>query len=150
MQPSVSLAVGAAALVLAGGSVFALDRVYRRPAMPAFAIDLRSPPGHGDAMHLMLIYDRDGHDPFRPGSMTSSQRISGCRTIGTRCVSESARMELGPADTRRQSLQIRVLNGAGNPILGGVTWTGPARPARLSVTCDLAVGDVRKACAVAG
>lgn len=47
-----------------------------------------------------------------------------------------------------QSLQIRLFNGAGNPIVGAVTWSGSWHPSQVRLTCDLRITDVRSACAV--
>jgi hypothetical protein len=52
------------------------------------------------------------------------------------------------AGDRRQSLQLRNFNGAGNPIIGAVSWTGPAYPSHLRVSCNLRIKEADKTCQV--
>lgn len=96
----------------------------------------------------MLIYGENGSDPFRGGNLRADQRISACRTIGSLCVSQAARKEFGEIHERLQSLQVRLFTGKGNPIVGGVSWTGSLHPKQVRVACDLRVVDIRASCVV--
>ncbi|MBB3694851.1 hypothetical protein [Sphingomonas sp. BK580] len=119
----------------------------RRPVMPEVVVDVRTPQG-GRNSPLMLIYGEAGSDPLRSGTLAPDQRIAQCQTVGSRCVSPAARREFAMPRQGPQSLQIRLFNGAGNPIVGAVTWSGSWHPSQVRLTCDLRITDVRSACAV--
>jgi hypothetical protein len=144
------IAMTLAAVSVVGGGALAAAAAMQRVVMPAFVIDVRTPETGDKAPRLMLIYGERGNDPFREGAMERGQRISGCRTIGSLCISEPARKEFGIAGDREQSLQVRLFNGNGNPVIGGVSWYGPLHPSKVRVVCDLRIRDTRTSCAVAG
>ena len=134
-------------IMLIGGSAYAAVQSWR-PVMPEFVVDIRTADGADKTPSLMLIYGENGSDPFLGGNLGADRRISGCRTIGALCVSRAARKEFGAVNERSQSLQVRLFTGKGNPIVGGVSWTGSWHPRQVRVTCDLRVTDVRRSCAV--
>ena len=133
--------------LLVGGSAYAAVQSWR-PVVPAFVVDVRTAGGGDKTPSLMLIYGENGSDPFRGGNLGADRRISGCQTVGSLCVSRAARKEFSAIHEGPQSLQIRLFTGKGNPIVGGVSWTGLWHPKRVRVTCDLRIADVRRSCAV--
>jgi hypothetical protein len=146
-MPSMRLAIAfTATVLLAGGALSATT--YWRPAMPQFTVELRNGPG-ADRASLLLIYGDNGSDPFRAGTLAPDQHISDCAGNGPMCVSLPGRRALRSGRERRQSLQLRTFNGNGNPIVGGVTWTGPAYPSEVRVVCDLRTKDIGATCRVA-
>ena len=140
------LATGLATTVLLAGGALAAT-THWGPAMPQIRVDLRNGP---DAVptSLLLVYGDDGSDPFRDGALARNQHISNCTPSGTHCVALAGRRTLRSGLERRQSLQLRKLDGAGNPIIGGVSWNGPAYPSEVRVSCDLRMRDVAKTCHV--
>lgn len=134
-------------VMLIGGSAYAAVQSWR-PVMPEFVVDVRTADGADKTPSLMLIYGEHGSDPFHAGNLGADRRISGCRTVGSLCVSRAARNEFGAVIERPQSLQVRLSTKGGNPIVGGVSWSGSWHPRQVRVTCDLRVTDVRKSCAV--
>ena len=134
-------------VMLVGSSAYAAVQSWR-PVMPEFVVDVRRADGGDEAPSLMLIYGENGSDPFREDNLGAGRRISGCQTIGSLCVTHAARKEFGAIYERPQSLQIRLFTGNGNPIVGGVSWTGSWHPKQVRVTCDLRITEVRKSCAV--
>jgi hypothetical protein len=144
----VNIGTGIAAIMIVGGSAYAAAQAHLRADMPEFVIDVRAADSSDSSPGLMLISGEDGSDPFLSGKMKPGQRISDCRTVGSRCVSQAARKGFWSTETVRQSLQIRLFNGHGNPIVGGIVWNGPGHPDRVRVTCDLRVSDPRRSCAV--
>lgn len=147
MKTALMLTIPAVAAVLVAGATY-VHSTNRRPVMPEVVVDVRSPQG-GRSSPLMLIYGEQGSSPFRQGTLAPDQRVAQCQTVGSRCVSPSARREFAMPRQGPQSLQVRLFNGAGNPIVGGVTWTGPWHPSQVRLTCDLRIADVRSACTVA-
>lgn len=137
------------ALVLIGGTAYAASESWR-PGMPAFFVDFRTAGGGKPAPALMLIYSEEGRDPFLDGHLAPGQRITACQTVDSHCVSEPTRREFGIPRDRPQSLQIRLFNGDGNPIIGGFRWDGPWHPHEVRVICDLRVLDRQKSCVLAG
>ncbi len=142
-------------VVLAGGATFAAAHAYWRPAMPAFVVYLKARPGEAIPPSLVLIYGDSGSDPLREGVLAPDDHLSDCvfplahDAAGAFCTSRAARREFHTGTPQRQSLQLRALNGRGNPIIGGVTWNGAAFPTAVEVRCDLAIADPAKACAIA-
>ena len=149
MSNGIRFGVPIIAAVIIGGSTYTVMNCWRH-VMPEVVVNVRAAPGGNDNPALLIIYGEQGSDPFRGGYMRADQRISQCKTIASRCVSTAARKELGVITERRQSLQIRLFNGDGNPIVGGVYWTSSWHPRQVRVTCDLGGTDVRNACAVTG
>lgn len=118
-----------------------------KPVMPNIRVALK--PDKGRAPDLMLIYDEQGGDPRRDKNhMLPSERISSCPTDDLQCAAPHARYEFRNEGPRRQSIQVRRLGSNGNPILGGVIWTGPSYPRKVELACDLAVADTRRACRI--
>jgi hypothetical protein len=148
MRPRTALV---AALALAGllvATSFAARNAWR-PVAPEFVIDLGFSESGEKPKELILTYGEAGSDPFRSGRpFAPDRRISSCVTTGALCVAEPARHELRTEGPRRQSLQIRNMNGTGNPIIRGLVWTGPSYPKRVKVVCDLGTPEPRKACAI--
>ncbi len=116
--------------------------------MPAIVVEMKSGNAVITAPELLLIYGEKGSDPFRSGTLAPDQRISACRSSGTQCISRAARNEFLTEGAREQSLQVRLLNGRGNPIIGAVTWSGAAYPKRVTLACDLEIVDAHRACQV--
>ncbi|MCA1198019.1 hypothetical protein K9B35_08575 [Sphingomonas sp. R647] len=133
--------------LLMGGTALAAARSWR-PVMPDVVVDVRTADNDQNAPSLMIIYGENGSDPFLEGVLGAERRISACKTVGSLCVSKAARNELGSTRARRQSLQIRLANGKGNPVVGGVEWVGAAHPQQVRVICDLRIKDARKSCSL--
>jgi hypothetical protein len=87
-------------------------------------------------------------DPLREDAPLKDQRVSHCRFDEALCVAPALRSAFRTAAERRQSLQLRNFNGAGNPIIGVVRWTGPAYPSEIEVSCDSSINDPAKTCRV--
>ncbi len=148
MRRKVYYSLVIAAVVLVAGSAYGASKNLWRPAMPEISVQFRPADTSDKPPELMLIYGDDGSDPFRSGTLAADQHVNNCRTVNSLCMSRAGRKEFGLPPIRQQSLQIRLFNGNGNPIIGGVRWTGPAHPSQIVVTCDRRVSDVRKSCAV--
>jgi hypothetical protein len=142
------LSIAAAAVILLGGAAYAAAESWR-PVMPEFVIDVRTADSGEKAPALLLSYSEHGRNPFSDGPYGSNYRYSQCETTGSLCVSRAARHEFGDVGRQPQSLQIRLFNGKGNPIVGGVSWTGSWHPKQVRIICDLRVPDARKSCAIA-
>lgn len=140
------LAIAAGAAVLSAGGAIAATN-YWRPAMPQFEVELQNAP-KPDRARLMLIYGDNGSDPIRSGTLRPDQHVSDCASSRQMCLSLPGRQALRSGSERRQSLQLRSFNGNGNPIIGAVTWIGPAYPSRVRVACDLSNKDVGASCRV--
>ncbi len=145
-MPPTKVTIALAATVLFGGGALAATS-YWRPAMPQFVVELRNGP-EADRASLLLVYGHNGSDPFRAGALAPDQHVSDCAGNGPMCVSLPGRSALRSGGERRQSLQLRAFNGNGNPIIGGVTWTGSAYPKQVQVVCDLRTRDVSATCRV--
>lgn len=156
MNRYLHLTLVVSALACAASATIATAHAYWRPAMPAFVVDLKARSGEALPPSLILIYGDEGSDPLREGTLAPDDHVSDCSlplshdAVRATCASRSARREFRSAATRRQSLQIRAMNGRGNPIVGGLTWNGPAYPSTVHVRCDWSIADPRRACAVAG
>ncbi len=143
-----ALALGLIACTLAGGGAFASSFIYSRPVMPSFVVDATLATAGVSPPSFILIYDGRGSDPFRSGALGPGQRISACEPSGPTCTSLAARDELHLVRTRAQSVQVRLFNGHGNPIVGGARWIGPAYPKQVRLKCDLRIANVQNACAI--
>lgn len=135
------------AVVVAAAST-AAARAYWKPVMPAIAVEMKLGGAVITAPNLLLIYGEQGSDPFRSGTLAPDQRISNCTASGILCISRAARNEFLTDGARKQSLQVRLFNGRGNPILGAVTWSGPAFPKSVTLACDFKITDVHHTCKV--
>jgi hypothetical protein len=144
MRGTTKLGAGVIAVILVGYAAYAAGQ-HRRHVMPEVLVDVRG-AGHGD--QLLLIYGEQGSDPVRNGFLGRDQRISQCGVVGTRCASVAAREEWGAIGERLQSLQVRLLDGRGNPVVGGVRWTGSWHPRQVHVACDPGIHDARRACTI--
>lgn len=149
MRSKVKLSTLAFAFLLLGGTAYAAVQSWR-PGMPAFLVDIHTADGVKPAPALILIYSEVGRDPYFVGTLGSGQRIASCRTVGSRCVSSPARGEFAVQRDRLQSLQVRLFNANGNPIVGGFQWRGPWHPYEVRVTCDLRIPDAKKSCFLSG
>jgi hypothetical protein len=147
MKNVINLRVPLVAALLIGGTAYATAHT-RRPVMPEFVVDVRTSDTDNLSPPLMLIYSEEGSDPFLGGPLGPGRRIANCNTVGSLCVTRAARKEFGTIQNRPQSLQVRLANGNGNPIVGGVPWTGSWHPRQVRVICDLRVSDARQSCAV--
>ena len=147
MKNVIKLGMSAIAALVIGGSAYAASHSWRH-VMPEFVIDVRGSDIGNKAPALMLIYGEEGSDPFREGFLGADQRISECKTVDSLCVSRAARREFSTKYDGPQSLQVRLFNGKGNPTVGGLRWTGSWHPRQVRITCDLAVTDVQRSCAV--
>lgn len=115
---------------------------------PRFVVELQSASEADDPSSLLLIYGDKGSDPFRAGTLAPDQHISDCSFEGRICTTDLGRRSFQSGGKRRQSLQLRMFNGEGNPIIGGVSWTGPAFPEQVRVVCNMPAADVRTTCKV--
>lgn len=140
------LAAAAIAVTLVSGSALAAKRAYWRPVMPSVTVDIRTDDRGEITPSLMLFYWEKGADPLRTGTLAPGWRLAQCQTNGSLCIAAPARNEWHAEPSRRQSLQIRLFNGNGNPIVGGVNWTGPAYPKQVRIVCDLRVSDPERTC----
>lgn len=146
MKFSIKIGMILAAVAVAGSASHAFADRWRH-VMPGFVIDMRNGDEKSGPQKLILIYGEDGSDPFlNLDHLATDQRISACTVVASVCESEPARREFGTTSERPQSLQIRLLNGKGNPILGGVRWTGPWHPSRVRISCDLQNQDMGQSC----
>lgn len=146
MKTAIKIGMVLAAIAVIGTASYASADSWRH-VMPGFVIDVRNADEEGNTQKLFLIYGEDGSDPFlNRDHLATDQRISSCSVVASVCESEPARREMGTTSERPQSLQIRLLNGKGNPIVGGVRWTGPWHPRRVRISCDLQNQDVRQSC----
>ena len=146
MKTAIKIGMVLAAIAVIGTASYASADSWRH-VMPGFVIDVRNADGEGGTQKLILIYGEDGSDPLlNRDHMATDQRISGCTVVGSVCKSDPARREFGTTRERAQSLQIRLLNGIDNPIVGGVRWTGPWHPSRVRISCDLQNQDLGRSC----
>lgn len=129
------------------GAAYAVAQSWR-PAMPEVIVNVRVADRDPNVPSLMIIYGENGSDPFRGGSLGAERRISACDPVGSTCISRAGRKGFGATNNKRQSLQIRIVNGEGNPIVGGVEWVSASHPQRVRLTCDLRVKNARKSCVV--
>lgn len=142
------LSLATVIIIVIGGVAYAAAESWR-PVMPEVVIDVRTADAGERTPALLLNYSEHGVKPFGNGPYGSNFRYSQCETIGSLCVSRAARNEFVEISRRRQSLEIRLFNGNGNRVIGGVYWTGSGHPKQVRAICDLRVRDVRKACSVA-
>lgn len=147
MRIVTTIGAAVAAVLFISGSGYAAAMNWRH-SVPEFVIDVRTADGEPKAPTLLLVYGDKGSDPFHEGSGRRDIRITQCKTAGSLCVSPLFRKEYLPGGEGPQSLQIRLYNGNGNPVVGGVRWTGPWHPDHVRVTCDLRLSDVRRSCTV--
>ena len=138
----------ALAICLSIGCVaYAAKDLYWRPVMPAVVVQTGGEVP-GTASQLLVIYGEQGRDPLRSGTLAADERIAGCVIAGGVCKSSAARHELKLGLPRRQSLQIRRIDGNGNPIVGYVVWRGPAFPRTVRMSCDLRTPHLSRSCQV--
>jgi len=136
--------VGAVALGAVG---YVAVTSYWRPVMPSVVIDAKEREALGGSNQLIVIYGERGSDPMHSGPLLPDERISGCVFYQDQCQAGAARHELRLDGSHRQSLQIRRINGEGNPIVATVVWTGPAYPAVVRLACDFRNPRLDQACA---
>jgi hypothetical protein len=108
-----------------------------KPVVPQINVDLHAAGRDLNDTNLFIAYDEAGAIPFSRESFTNIARYTGCDTNGTRCVASRKRYEFRLEPSRFQSIQIILMNGRGNPIIGGVRWNGPSYPDRVTVNCNL-------------
>ena len=120
---------------------------YWRPVVPGIVIEAQGREALGGSNQLMVIYGERGGDPRHSGGLLPDQRLSGCVFYKDQCQAGPARHELHLVGSRKQSLQVRNLNGEGNPIVATVVWTGPAYPAAVRLACDFRNPRLDQACA---
>ncbi|MEO9461854.1 MAG: hypothetical protein ABJ242_03875 [Marinomonas sp.] len=101
-----------------------------------------------DGTSLLIQYDERGSDPFGKSTFSRRVRTSFCDFLNGRCAGSRARYERRLESSRRQSIQLRMMNGNGNPIVGGVQWMGPSYPDRIWIECDLANPNPEIACKI--
>jgi hypothetical protein len=131
-----------------GCIAYAARDLYWRPVMPAVVVQTGDELS-GAASQLIVIYGEHGRDPLRSGTLAADERIAGCEIADGICMSRAARHELKLGLPRRQSLQIRRIDGHGNPVVGYVVWRGAAFPRSVRMSCDLRMPDVSRSCRVA-
>ena len=147
MRNGIQFGAAMTASMLIGGAGYAAATGWRH-SVPEFIIDVRTADAAPKTQTLLLMYGEEGSDPFATGAGRADIRITDCETRGALCISPPFRKEYLPGPEKPQSLQIRLFNGNGNPIIGGVRWVGSWHPDRVRVTCDLRLADVRRSCAV--
>jgi len=147
MRNAIKFSAALTAAMLIGGAGYAAATGWRH-SVPEFIIDFRPADAAPETPTLLLIYGEEGSDPFIEGSGRADIRVTDCETRGALCISPSFRKEYLPGPKKPQSLQVRILNGNGNPIIGGVRWVGSWHPDRVRVTCDLRLADVRRSCVI--
>lgn len=112
---------------------------------PAIEVALTSAPV--DA-RLMLLYDEAGIDPLVNHAKGAVWHVTFCAVANGKCSAAPTRLELASPVRGWRSIQVRLLNGHGNPIIGGVRWKGGA-PSRVSLRCDMD-RPVARGCNIAG
>ena len=85
----------------------------------------------------MILYDDAGVEPLADGPGRAVWHIVDCTVSDSRCGTEATRLDLNLRPTGFRTIQVRLFNGRGNPIIGGVRWNG-VPPARVSLRCDMA------------
>lgn len=143
-----STLLGSAILLVTAGATAAALPSLVHPAMPAFVIDTKANGKAVPAPNLMVIYADRGSDPFRARGMAPDQHIASCQGDGARCSTYPAIDQFRLTGTRAKSVTVRLFNGEGNPIIGGLRWQSGRFPDRVRLTCDLAIADPRRACAL--
>lgn len=133
--------------LLLGCIGYAAKGLYWRPVMPAVLIEAREGATR-PASQLMMIYGEHGREPSHMGTLAADERIAGCAFLDGVCASSAARRELRLGFTRRQSLQVRRIDGRDNPIVGYVVWRGPAFPRTVKLSCDMGMSDVSGSCRI--
>ena len=131
-------------ILVAGGASYAAAMWH--PLMPQVEIEIVSERNVPDGSRLMVIYGEDGSDPFRDGNLAPDQRISACKIINGTCLTPQMKHELVFRDEKSQSVQVRLMNGDGNPIIGGVTWEALSNPRKIEMDCNLSSANPANAC----
>jgi hypothetical protein len=144
------IVIGSAIFLLAAGVAAAATGANTRPVMPSINVTVSDPAKNNMQPTLMLVYWDNGSPPFSVSNLPTGWRLSSCETMNGQCVSEPARRELHLRRTQEQSVQVRLFDGRTNPVIGGVSWSGPSYPDEVSITCDLNVMDIAEACAFVG
>jgi hypothetical protein len=147
MRNGFRISAALTAAMLIGGAGYAAATGWRH-SVPQVIIDVRIADAVPKSPTLLLIYGEEGSDPFTKGAGRGDIRITSCNTRGALCISPPSQKEYLPGPEKPQSLQVRLFNGNGNPIIGGVRWVGSWHPDRIRVTCDLRLADVQKSCAI--
>ena len=132
--------------LLAGGASYAAAADMWRPLMPQVDIEIVNERTVPQESRLMVVYGEEGSDPFRDGKLAPGQRISSCKVISGTCVTPRMKHELVLRDDQLQSIQVRLINGDGNPIIGGVSWENLSHPRTIEIDCDLSSADATNAC----
>lgn len=145
-----SAALGVASIIF--GSTLALSEsgVARlcKPVFPQITVDLGGDSLPDAAKQLLVRYDEKGSLPFSRETFSHDVRTSFCDVNGGRCVASRARYESRAEGSRYQSIQLRLIKADGNPIVGGVRWSGPSYPDHVTISCNLSISDVRTACTI--
>lgn len=118
MRNAIKFSAALTAAMLIGGAGYAAATGWRH-SVPEFIIDFRTADAAPETPTLLLIYGEEGSDPFIEGSGRADIRVTDCETRGALCISPSFRKEYLPGPKKPQSLQVRILNGNGNPITLG-------------------------------
>ena len=133
-------------VLLAGAASYAAAAAMWRPVMPQVEIEIANERSVPWGSSLMVVYGEEGSDPFRDGKLAPDQRISSCKVISGICATPRMKHELVFRDDRFQSVQVRLINGDGNPIIGGVSWEALSNPHTIEIECDLSSADATNAC----
>ena len=133
-------------VLLAGGASYAAAAAMWHPLMPQVEIEVMNERTVPQGSTLMVVYGEEGSDPFRDGKLAPDQRISSCKVISGTCRTPPMKHELVFRDDQLQSIQVRLINGDGNPIIGGVSWEALSNPHTIEIECDLSSADATSAC----
>lgn len=117
-----------------------------QPVVPQIVIEFESNVSLQDGLDFLVQYDEAGSMPFSRDTFSRNVRTTSCWTNAGRCIASRKRYETRWEGPRFQSIQLRTISGDGNPILGGVRWTGPAYPHRVTISCNMSDLDTRTAC----
>lgn len=119
-----------------------------KPVSPQITVRLDGAPMPNAFTQLLVRYDEKGSLPFSRETFSHDVRTSFCDVNGGRCVASRARYESRAEGSRYQSIQLRKMVAEGNPIVGGVRWSGPSYPDHVTISCNLAISDARTACTI--
>lgn len=117
-----------------------------KPVVPQVIIDFGGRTEVADGFKVLIQYDENVSARSYERGSSRNVRIASCQVNGGSCISSRARYEWRFEGERVQSIQLRELNGNGNPIVGGVRWKGASYPDRVKIVCDMSDLDARRPC----
>ncbi len=126
---------------------FDIDR-FCKPVFPQVIVALAGDQRIEDGVQMTVRYSEQGTIPYSAEEFGNNLRMGFCETKDGRCITGRSRYEARTERFRFQSLQLRLANGDGNPIIGGLRWRGPSYPDQVTITCDLDDPDIKTACVI--